>query len=113
MSCKDKSEDAAKTDPVVVPKIEERVFFVGESLNDIELLLGEGSTSGSISWVNGNYTLTEGKNTCAWKFIPTDKNAYNEKTGSAEINASLLNGRYNLTFKTPTSSPSEARALIV
>ena len=91
VACKDKNPDeSSKADPVVIPKIEEGVFLVGDSLKDIEILLGEGSTSGTISWVNENYTLVDGLNNCAWKFVPNDKSSFNEKTGSSQINARRL-----------------------
>ncbi len=91
VSCKDKTKEpsenppAQKTEPTVSVEVADRVYDVGEKLEDIELMISAGSTSGTVSWDDENYTLLEGNNDCIWNFTPTDSETYNSKTGNKVI----------------------------
>ena len=93
-ACKDNGDlapedppPATMSDPTVSVSVESRDYLVGECLEDIELLVANGSTKGTISWDDEDYILTQGQNTCNWSFTPEDAESYNSKTGSITINA--------------------------
>lgn len=97
VACKDKSDPApsetspaTKSDPTISVSIEDRVYVVGESLADIELIVASGGTSGSVSWDNEDYVLVEGTNVCSWTFTPTDTSTYNSMTKNVSIDAIKL-----------------------
>lgn len=97
VACKDKGKDpesgnSSKTqvDSVVNPSVADRVYLVGEKLEDIELLLAMGDTVGLIAWDDEDYVLVQGENSCAWTFLPTDAESFKSKTGSLKINAVKL-----------------------
>lgn len=80
-------DDPQKQTPTVNAVVENREFYVGDKLSEISLTLTEGDTAGTISWVSGDTELVLGENTCEWKFVPTDTNTFNEKTGTVTLSA--------------------------
>lgn len=99
VSCKDSDDNSnnpaetpspiTKVDPTVSVGVENRDYLVGESLNNIELVLSSGGTDGSVEWVNKELVLAQGQNTCDWIFTPTDTEQYKTKTGTVTINGLL------------------------
>jgi len=100
VACKDKGDPevpetpqtpaVTKTDPNISVSVENRVYLVGETLGDIELIVASGSTSGTVKWSNEDYVLVQGENVCEWSFTPTDDETYNSKTDTVKINAIKL-----------------------
>ncbi|MBR3885412.1 MAG: hypothetical protein IKJ33_02980 [Clostridia bacterium] len=105
VACKDKSDPetpsepstpapgpapVVKVDPTVNVSVADRLYVIGESLSTITPVLASGSTSGTVVWVDDDYILVEGENTCEWSFTPTDTESYNSKTGSLVIDAVKL-----------------------
>lgn len=93
-ACKDKGDPApadpppaTKSDSTVTVSVENRDYLVGECLEDIELIVANGSTKGTVSWDDEEHVLTQGQNTCNWSFEPEDTENYNAKTGTITINA--------------------------
>lgn len=86
-ACKKDPPPKEKSQPVVNAEIDDREFYVNDTLNSIALWLGSGSTKGTIAWVNESQALVLGENECAWKFVPADASSYLEKTGSVTIEA--------------------------
>ena len=92
VACKDKGDPetpespqtpaVTKSDPTLTVNVENRVYLIGETLGDIELIVASGSTSGSVCWSNEDYVLVLGENTCEWSFTPADTETYNSKTGT-------------------------------
>lgn len=77
-----------KTDPqtpTVNVKVEQREFYAGEKLSDIEIKPTEGDTAGSIAWTNPDTELVVGDNDCSWTFTPTDTATFASSTGSYKI----------------------------
>ena len=87
VACKKDPPPKEKVQPVVNIEVAQREFYENDTLNNVELLLGAGSTDGSVSWVNKSQVLVLGENECAWKFVPTDTSSYHEKTGTVTIEA--------------------------
>lgn len=87
VGCKDKDETPEETrvNPTVSVVVEQRDFYVGDKLSSIEILLGDGSTAGTVAWTKPSKELSAGNNKCEWKFVPADKNTYFEKTGSVTL----------------------------
>lgn len=100
VACKDKGDPetpetpqtpaVTKTDPTVSVSVENRVYLVGETLGDIELVVASGSTSGVVKWTDEDYVLVQGENVCEWSFTPTDAETYNSKTDTVTITAIKL-----------------------
>lgn len=67
--------------------VDNREFYVGEKLEDIEISLSSGDTEGTISWVTPNKTLSLGKNVCEWLFVPKDEEAFKNASGTISISA--------------------------
>lgn len=62
-------------------------LYVGTKLSDIHIFTVGSGTKGKIDWVNDDYELVLGKNTCNWIFTPTDTETYKSKSGSIELTA--------------------------
>lgn len=97
VACKDKDKEPepatppkTKSESVVHPSVADRVYLIGEKLEDIELLLAMGDTNGAIAWDDEDYVLVQGENECAWTFTPSDTESFKTKTGSLTIEAIKL-----------------------
>ncbi len=97
VACKDKDKDPDKGDQppsrsesVVHASVADRVYLVGEKLEDIEILLAMGDTNGTIVWDEEDYVLVLGENECDWTFTPADTEKYKAKTGTLTIEAKNL-----------------------
>ncbi len=89
VGCKDKKDnDPAASDPTVKVAVEDREFYANDTLADIEIFLEEGSTSGTIAWVNPSQKLVIGENACDWVFTPKNSKIHNSKTDVIKIYAS-------------------------
>ncbi len=71
--------------PTVNVKVEQREFYAGEKLSDIEIKLTEGDTAGSIAWASPDTELVVGDNECSWSFTPTDTATFSSLTGNYKI----------------------------
>ena len=87
VACKKGEPSKEKSQPVVNIEVADREFYVNDTLKNVSLWLGAGSTKGSIAWVNESQALVLGENECAWKFVPADADSYLEKTGTVTIEA--------------------------
>lgn len=61
--------------------------YAGDELKKIELFLIGEHTDGEVAWVDEDYVLVVGDNTCSWVFTPSDTSKYKSKTGSLTITA--------------------------
>lgn len=88
-ACKKGKKDSSneKDTPTVNASIASREYYENEKLSDIEIMISEGDTEGTISWKNKDYVLVIGENECEWKFSPKDDDEYKSKSGSITITA--------------------------
>ena len=84
VACK-KDPPPAKTEPLVSVEVADREYYENDTLKTVELMLRHSSTEGTLVWVDEDKVLELGTNSCEWKFIPADTNAYNEKTGMVNV----------------------------
>ncbi len=69
-ACNDNKTDAKLN---VVPVVAgDNVYFTTNKLSDVTITLGEGSTQGTINWVDNTLTIQKGLHDYAWKFTPSD-----------------------------------------
>ena len=76
-----------KKNPVVNAVIPEKTYYAGFTLATVDISLGNGSTDGTIQWVNENEVLLVGTHTYKYKFTPENTDNFYCKTGDVKITA--------------------------
>lgn len=84
VACK-KDPPPAKTEPLVAVEVTDREYYENDTLKTVQLMLRYSSTEGTLVWADEDKVLELGINTCEWKFIPADTNAFTEKTGAVNV----------------------------
>ena len=92
VACKDKKDGDTTTpekqDPVITVTYDKNISrYEGDKLSTVELILGAGSTAGTVVWANPDQELQIGTHSYSWNFVPTDSTAYNAKAGTLSITA--------------------------